>query len=53
MTILKAFCEDILLKLYELGTGDCSLKGFVMQKLYTIRKQIKEQGNESCETVMV
>lgn len=40
MTI-KKFCEDILKILDKLGAGECSLKGFLAHKLYTVRQRLK------------
>lgn len=41
LTTVKSYCEEILKILNNLGAGECSLKGFLVYKLYTIRKQLK------------
>lgn len=41
LTTVKSYCEEILKILHNLGAGECSLKGFLVHKLYTIRKQLK------------
>lgn len=39
-TIAK-FCEDVLGIVAKLGAGDCIIKGFLLHKLYTIRKKMR------------
>ncbi|XP_031628938.1 SET domain-containing protein SmydA-8-like isoform X2 [Contarinia nasturtii] len=38
---IKSYCEDILRILNRLNVGECSLKGFLAHKLYTVRKKLK------------
>lgn len=40
MNTLKGFCEDILKILHKLEIGECSLKGHLAYKLFTIRKEL-------------
>lgn len=41
MIILKEYCKDILEKIDQLGAGECSLKGLIAHRLYTIQTKMK------------
>lgn len=47
--LMKRFCEDVLRLLDKLGAGECSLKGFLTHKLYTVRKNLKASSPFSLE----